>query len=266
MTKLSWDTTGQRRYETGVDHGVLYPKSTEVGVAWNGLVSVTESVDGGEVTPSHIDGRVHTLRHSPEDYKATLEAFTYPDELDECLGTQDLYDGFQITGQPKKRFDLSYRTKIGTDLNEDAGHTLHIVYNVLAAASDKSYASVSQSPEVTTLSYELQARPVTVLNQRASAHFKIDTTKIDSDILTQIEDIIYGTDTVDPRMLTIDEILAIFEGTFGVTPFTVTDNGDGSYDISGSDAAVAEGNDSTYVIVSDTAVDNYDGTYTVSSS
>jgi hypothetical protein len=219
--ELTWDQVGERRYETGVDHGVLYiPNDTGVyenGYAWNGLVSVTESPSGAESTKQYADNIPYLNLVSAEEFGATLEAFTYPDEWGQCDGTATPEPGITVGQQGRKSFGLSYRTKVGTDLNSDAGYKLHLVYGGQAAPSEKAYNTVNDSPEAITFSWELTTTPVPVGTiggtvYKPSAFLTVDSTKVDATSLAALEDMLYGTEGTDPTLPTPAEVIALFAG------------------------------------------------------
>lgn len=200
--KIVWDKTGEHFYETGVNHGVLYPidlstNNYEKGVAWNGLTSVSESPEGAEVTAIYADNIKYLNLMSAEDFKGTIEAYTYPDEFAACDGSANLAEGIVVGQQTRKKFGLCYATKIGNDVNEDLGYKIHIVYNCLASPSERSYETVNDSPEAITFSWEFSTTPVEVTNHKPSATVTIDSTKIDAEKLALIEAVLYGTDDAD---------------------------------------------------------------------
>lgn len=218
MSKLKWDETGKRLYETGTKMGVLYPQNEDgsypKGVAWNGLMSVTESPSGAEASALYADDAKYLELYSNEEFGFTIGAYTYPDEFAECDGSAELAKGVNIGQQPRKAFGLSYRTIIGNDTKgSDYGYKLHLVYGAKASPSERSYASVNDSPEALELSWECTTTPVAVKGHKPSAHIEIDSTKIDADKLTKIEDMLYGKDGVEPatdaRLPLPDEIIQI---------------------------------------------------------
>lgn len=199
MAKLVWDKVGERFYETGVDHGVLYPITDGgtygTGVAWSGLTTVTESPSGAEATPLYADNIKYLNLLSNEDFAFTIEAYTYPDEFAECDGSVELEKGVQLQQQKRKMFGFSYRTRIGNDVDgDDLGYKLHLVYGCLAAPSERSRATVNDSPEATTMSWEVSTTPVEVEGYRPTAHIVIDSRKADSTKLTALEKKLYGDD------------------------------------------------------------------------
>lgn len=216
MSKLVWDQVGERYYETGVKMGVLYPQATggtyQKGVAWNGLTAVTESPEGAEPTALYADDTKYLNLMSVEEFKATIEAYTYPDEFAECDGSASIATGVIIGQQKRKAFGLCYRTVLGNDVDgDDNGYKLHIVYGALAAPSEKSYASVNDSPEAATFSWEVSTTPVSVSKEglKPTASVTIDSTKVDSAKLKKLEDILYGATEAEPRLPLPDEIATI---------------------------------------------------------
>lgn len=218
--KLVWDKTGERLFETGVKQGVLYPQSTTgtypKGVAWNGLTAVTESPSGAEATPLYADDIKYLNLRSVEEFGATVEAYTYPDEFAECDGSAEIADGVTIGQQKRKAFGMCYKTTLGNDVaGNDYGYKLHIVYGATAAPSEKPYATINDSPEAITLSWELTTTPVSVTGAKPTASLVIDSTKADATKLAALEEILYGKDgtgddnatgAVDPRLPLPDEI------------------------------------------------------------
>ena len=214
MTVLKWDEDGKRLYETGVDRGVLYPAASnggyDKGVAWNGLTSVQESPSGAEATPLYADNIKYLNLLSVEEFGATVEAYTYPDEFEECDGSKELAKGVSVGQQARKKFGLCYRTKIGNDEDgNDHGYKLHILYNCLAAPASKEYASVNDSPEAITLSWELTTTPVNVPGGKPTSTLTIDSTKVSAEDLKKIEDALYGTESEGPKLLMPAEVAAL---------------------------------------------------------
>lgn len=219
MAKLKWDETGKRLYETGTKMGVLYPQNEDgtypKGVAWNGLMSVTESPSGAEASALYADDAKYLELYSNEEFGFTIGAYTYPDEFAECDGSAELAPGVGIGQQPRKAFGLSYRTIIGNDTKgSDYGYKLHLVYGAKASPSERSYASVNDSPEALELSWECTTTPVPVTGHKPSAHIEIDSTKIDEKKLTKIEEMLYGKDgetgtATEPKLPLPDEIIQI---------------------------------------------------------
>lgn len=211
MTQLTWDNVGERTYETGVDRGVLYlPDNTGAyieGYAWNGLTTVTESPSGAESNKQYADNIVYLHLLSAEEFGCTIEAFTYPDEFGQCDGTAEPQPGVYLGQQGRRSFGFSYRTKVGNDLNADAGYKLHLVYGALAAPSEKAYSTVNDSPEAITFSWEVSTTPVPVEGFKPTALITIDSTKVDPARLTELETILYGTEDDDPRLPSPAEVL-----------------------------------------------------------
>ena len=210
MSKLVWDQTGERLYETGVRNGVLYIPTAGVyskGVAWNGLTAVTESPSGAEATPLYADDIKYLNLMSTEEFGATIEAYTYPDEFAECDGSAALVDGVYIGQQARKTFGLCYRTTLGNDVDgNDYGYKLHIIYGCLAAPSEKGYATINDSPEAITFSWEVSTTPVNVTGAKPTASITIDSTKADATKLAALEDILYGNESEEARLPLPDEI------------------------------------------------------------
>ena len=213
MSKIVWDQTGDRLYETGVNHGVLYIPTSGVyskGVAWNGLTAVTESPSGAEATALYADDIKYLNLMSTEEFACTIEAYTYPDEFAECDGSASLVAGVNIGQQPRKTFGLCYRTTIGNDTDSNAhGYKLHMVYGCLAAPSEKAYATINDSPEAITFSWEVSTTPVNVTGHKPTALLTIDSTKADPTKLTALEKILYGDTEAEPRLPLPDEIATL---------------------------------------------------------
>jgi len=227
VTALTWDQAGTRLFETGVDHGVLYiPNSSGVydnGVAWMGLTTVTESPSGGEANPQYADNIKYLNFYSLEELEGTIEAFTYPDEFGECDGTSSPEPGVSIGQQVRKTFGLSYRTRVGNDLDPEAGFKLHLIYGATASPSEKAYATVNDSPEAINFSWDFYTVPAVIDGYKPTSSIVIDSTKVDADALSDLMDALYGTVSDDPRLPTPDEVLAFFAGTVvEVTPTAPT--------------------------------------------
>ena len=198
MSKLVWDKTGERYYETGVKNGVLYIPTEGVyskGVAWNGLTAVTESPSGAEATALYADDMKYLSLYSAEEFGATIEAYTYPDEFAQCDGSAELTKGVSIGQQTRKTFGLCYRTTIGNDTDgNDYGYKLHMIYGCMASPSEKAYATINDSPEAITFSWEVTTTPVSVAGFKPTASITIDSNKADPTKLAALEDILYGKD------------------------------------------------------------------------
>ena len=213
MTKLNWDVQGERYYETGVSKGVLYPfkegKYTN-GVAWNGLTAVTESPSGAEPTPLYADNIKYLNLLSNEEFAATVEAYTYPDEFAECDGSAELAAGVSVGQQKRIPFGMSYVTKVGNDTDgQDYGYKIHLIYGALAKPSQKNYATINDNPEAITFSWELSTTPVAVPNLKPTACITIDSKKVGSDKLKKIEDKLYGKDSEEATLPTPAELAAL---------------------------------------------------------
>lgn len=214
MSKLVWDQTGERRYETGVKQGVLYPQGEggtySKGIAWNGLTAVTESPSGAEATPLYADDIKYLSLMSVEEFGATIEAYTYPDEFAECDGSATIATGVTIGQQKRKAFGLCYRTVLGNDIdNNDYGYKLHLIYGAVAAPSEKAYTTINDSPEAITFSWEITTTPVEVAGFKPTASVTIDSTKVDSAKLKSLEDILYGSESKEARLPLPSEIATI---------------------------------------------------------
>lgn len=223
MTRVQWDAVGERRYETGVDRGVLY-KPNQVGVydagfPWNGLTAVTESPSGAESNKQYADNQVYVNLLSAEEFNGTVEAFTYPDEFGECDGTVSPQPGIAVGQQNRKPFGLSYRTILGNDLEtNDYGYKLHLAYGLLAAPSEKAYNTVNDSPELAAFSWDVSSTPVAVgtvggITYKPTSLLTIASVDVDADVLEALEDLLYGTVGTDPSLPLPADVLAMFSGT-----------------------------------------------------
>lgn len=213
MSKLTWDATGERFYETGVKMGVLYPfdsttNTYPTGVPWNGLTAVTESPSGAEPTPLYADDIKYLNLLSAEDFGATIEAYTYPEEFAECDGSAQAVAGVYVGQQARKTFGMCYRTVLGNDAKgNDLGYKLHIIYGALAAPSEKAYASINDSPEAITFSWEVTTTPVSCTGFKPTASLTIDSTKCDATKLAELEAILYGSTDAEAKLPLPDEVL-----------------------------------------------------------
>lgn len=225
MSKLVWDQTGEKYYETGVKNGVLYPQAANgaypKGVAWNGLTAVTESPSGAEATPLYADDTKYVELRSTEEFGATVEAFTYPDEFAECDGSAEIAPGVTIGQQPRKAFGMAYKTTLGNDVEKnDYGYKLHLIYGAMASPSEKAYATINDSPEAITFSWEVTTTPVAVNGFKPTASLTIDSTKVEASKLAALEDILFGKDPTtengadgtEPRLPLPDEVAIIMGG------------------------------------------------------
>ena len=214
MSKIVWDAIGEHTFETGVRNGVLYLKGVEgtydTGVAWNGLTSVSESPEGAEATDLYADDIKYLTLMSAENFKATIEAYTYPVEFEECDGSATIAKGVVIGQQSRKPFGLCYRTAIGNDTDgNEHGYKLHIVYGCQASPSEKQYSTINDSPEAITFSWEVNTTPVNVNGKKPTATLIIDSTKADKAKLTALEAILYGSESTEPRLPLPDEIATL---------------------------------------------------------
>jgi hypothetical protein len=215
MATLTWDQVGARRFETGVDHGVLYlldeTGDYSTGVAWNGLTTVTESPSGADASPQYADNIKYLNLIAAETFGATIEAFTYPDEFAECDGSVEVKPGVVVGQQGRRVFGLAYRTRLGNDIEGVAhGYKLHLVYGAQAAPSERAYGTINDSPEAIAVSWEISTTPAPVTGQSPTALLTIDSTKVAVDDLAALEDILYGAAAVEARLPTPDEVIALF--------------------------------------------------------
>ena len=214
MAKLVWNEAGKRLYETGVDRGVLYVSDGngryQKGVVWNGLVSVNESPSGAEATPLYAGNVKYVELMSNEEFGASIEAYTYPEEFEQCDGSAELADGITIGQQPRKSFGLCYRTKIGNDTaGDEHGYKIHLIYGAKAAPTEKSYTTINDSPEAITFSWEITTTPIEVAGHKPTATLTIDSTKVTPTALTAIETKLYGDTTGEATLPTPAEILTL---------------------------------------------------------
>lgn len=234
MTKIIWDTVGEKYYETGVDRGVLY--TDETGVPWNGLISVSENPTGTDLVSYYVDGLKVLDVISAEQFNATIEAYTYPQEFEVFDGYAELGQGLYVSSQDRGTFGLSYRTKLGNDVDGiDHGYKIHIVYNAKATPTSRDNSSLSDSPDAMTFSWDLSTKPVYVPGSKHSAHIIIDSTKTDPIILEEIENVLYGQFDQNPRLPSPEQLVNYFQGEF---VFRVVDLGNGTFSVIGTDEAV----------------------------
>ena len=217
--KLTWDNVGERLYETGVKKAVLYPMGSdgnyEQGVAWNGVTAVTESPSGAEATPLYADDIKYLELRSNEEFGATIEAYTYPEQFAACDGSASLVDGVTIGQQPRKAFGFSYQTVVGNDTEGEAhGYKIHLVYGAKAAPSEKAYATINDSPEAITFSWEVTTTPVSVTGHKPTSHLEIDSTKLSAAQMAAVETLIYGAEGegANATLPLPDAILAAING------------------------------------------------------
>jgi hypothetical protein len=215
MAPLTWDQVGEKWFESGVDHGVLYlPDAAGVyntGFAWNGLTTVTESPSGAEPNPQYADNIKYLNMISAEEFGGTIEAFTYPEEFGQCDGTAIPAPGVAVGQQGRKMFGLSYRTKVGNDVDGlDAGYKLHLIYGAQAAPSEKAYATINDSPEAIAFSWEITTTPVPVTGYKPTALIVIDSTTVDPADLKSLEDLLYGVAAIEAALPSPDAVIALF--------------------------------------------------------
>lgn len=225
MTKLTWGNTGDRTFETGVDRGVLYVESA--GVAWNGLVAVKEAPSGGTPEPFFYDGFKYLQLASSEEFTATLDAFSAPSQFAECDGSSQMSNGLFATQQPRKQFNLSYRTKVGNDTDGiDHGYKIHVVYNALAAPSQQNNSTLSNSTTPVVFSWAISTAPIKLTNTKPTSHFVIDSRYTSPALLAEVEAILYGTSSTIPRLITAEDLARMFG-------LTIVDLGSGRYRATG---------------------------------
>lgn len=213
MPKLVWDKTGERYYETGTKNGVLYVQEAGAypkGVAWNGLTAVTQSPSGAEASPLYADDIKYLNLMSTEEFGFSIEAYTYPDEFEVCDGSAEIATGVSIGQQPRKTFGFCYRTVLGNDTeNNEYGYKLHLIYGALAAPSEKAYATINDSPEAITFSWECTTTPVNVTGFKPTAYLCVDSTKVDKEKLAALEAVLYGSKSEEARLPLPDEIVTL---------------------------------------------------------
>ena len=216
MAKLVFDAVGSRFFETGVKNGVLFVQGEngeyENGVVWNGLTAVTESPSGAEATPLYADDMKYVVLYSTEEFGATIEAYTYPEEFEQCDGSAQLGEGVTIGQQQRKSFGLVYKTVIGNDVQgQDLGYKIHIIYGAKAAPSEKAFATINDSPEAVTFSWELSTVPVPVEGHRPTSTVVIDSTKVNAEKLATLEGKLFGTESEESTLPLPDEIAQILK-------------------------------------------------------
>lgn len=227
MAKLSWDGTGQRFYETGVDHAVLFPWDSSknaygTGVAWSGISACNEAPSGAEATDVYADNIKYASIRSTETYSMTIEAYTYPDEFAECDGSASLGPGIKIGQQTRKKFGYSFRSKVGNDTEgQDFGYIIHLVYGCTASPSSKDRSTINDSPDISPFSWEVSTEPVEVEGLKPTATLEIDSTKVSKETLTKIEEALYGTESEEPKLLMPNEIVEMLKTESGASTYEV---------------------------------------------
>lgn len=258
MARIKWGDSGKRFFEAGADRGVLYVEDND-GVPWNGLISVKESPSGGDPQPYYIDGYKYINLAAAEEFEATLEAFSSPHEFGVCDGTFDLGYGLFITQQRRQQFNLAYRTGLGNDVDGlELGYKLHLIYNALAQPSSRNNQTLNDNPEPNTLSWDITTAPPRMMGYAPTAHMVVDSTKTPPEMLSNLENILYGTDINPPKLPSQIEMLAFF-GAY--VPFTVTDLGAGEYSAQGTAVAIAT--PATFTIFHESVTNNGDGSFTI---
>lgn len=263
MPRLTWNGSGERFYETGVDRGVLYVGEDQ-GVAWTGLTSIAEKPSGGSPTPYYLDGVKYLNVPSSEEFEATISAFTYPDEFVRCEGTSEIHSGLFIMQQQRVPFGLSYRTKIGNDLaGSEYGYKIHIIYNALATPAQRTFNSLSESTDPSDFSWDITTRPpLNAASYKRTAHVVIDSRSTNAGTMAAVEDILYGSDTDTARIPSLDDLLVVFEVN---SILIVTDNGDGTFTVTGPDEAILMLDSDTFQITWPSAIVIDADSYTISS-
>lgn len=261
MTRLDWNSIGARLYETGVDRGVLFVDGYP-GVPWNGLTSVNESPSGGDPKTFYIDGVKYLMISAPEEFEGTITAFTYPDEFSQCNGDVQPRSGLFLTHQRRKTFGFSYRTKIGNDLTGSYGYKIHLIYNALASPSERSNETLKDSTDPDDFSWKITCIPPTMDGYRRTSHIILDSRTTDPSVLSEIEDILYGTDEDQSRMPTLEEVIAAYDT---ISTLVVVDNGDGTWTATAPYDVIRMIDADTFSITAPTAIFIDDDTYTLSS-
>jgi hypothetical protein len=211
MARISWFSSGERVYEAGIDHGVLYVDDN-AGVPWFGLIAVNQGQSGGQAKPRYLDGIKVGNRTSPEEFEATLEAFTYPEEFAVCDGVVRVENGLRLKQQRRKPFSMTYRSKIGNDLEGlSHGYRLHFLYNLTAEPSDHDYKTLTTETDAISFSWKLTARPPIISGYKPTAHLEIDSRDIPAELLQVIEDTLYGTELESPRLPSPSELIFLFD-------------------------------------------------------
>lgn len=263
MSVIAWDRVGERFFETGVDRGVLYPVVGD-GVPWNGLIAVNHTPSGGSARPFYIDGYKYQNRSSAEEFEADIQAYTYPEEFETCGGLVSIGNGLSMGYQRRRSFGLSYRTKIGNDVNGD-GHAykIHMIYNALAAPSNQNYGSVGDNPEAISFNWSISTKPVKTVGYKASPYMVVDTRKVTEPLLGALEEILYGTSLTAPRLPSPTELVALFTDWPSIY---IVDNGDGTFTASGPDDQIRFANPHMFEFTGDTVINNGDGSFEISTA
>lgn len=261
MPRLDWDEPGTRFYEAGVDRGVLYVDG-QPGVVWNGLTSVNESPSGGDPQPYYIDGVKYLNLSEPEEFEATITAFTYPVEFEACDGSTQPRQGMFLTHQRRKSFGFSYRTLIGNDQTENFGYKLHIVYNALTSPTSRDHGTLQEQNDPDDFSWKITTKPPAMAGYRPTSHIVLDSRTTDPTVLSAIEDILYGTDADSARMPSLSDLIGVYDT---ISTMTVTDNGDGTFTVEAPYDVIRMLSSDTFEITSNNAIFTGPDTYTLSS-
>lgn len=234
MARLEWNTPGNRLYEAGIDRGVLYVEG-QPGVAWSGLTSVEMTPTGGGSKSYYLDGNKYLLVSAAEEFGATINAFTYPEQFALCDGSSQPRPGLRLTQQRRKTFGFSYRTMVGSDQNGDLGYKIHLVYNALADPTQRSYSSIGDSVEPIEFSWSITTKPPVISGYKRTSHVEIDSRTTDIQVMELVESVLYGDEENTARLPSFAELVEMYDAYF---VFVVTDNGDQTYTISGPDEAI----------------------------
>lgn len=262
MPRLDWTSVGSRFYEAGIDRGVLYV-SGQIGVPWVGLTSVSENASGGDPRAFYIDGVKYLNISGAEEFGGTITAFTYPAEFGRCDGTLEPRPGLFLTQQRRQSFGLSYRTKVGNDLTDDVGYKIHLVYNALASPSDRENKSLAEGTDPMDFSWSITTRSPILSGYKPTAHVIVDSRYTDPDILSLLEDILYGTETDPPRIPDFAELIAVFDT---ISSLIITDNGDGTWTAEAPFDVIQMLDSTTFAITATTAAFIDEDSYTISST
>jgi len=260
MTRLEWGTPESREFETGVDRGVLYLNG-QAGVPWTGLTSVELAPEGGGTKSYYLDGEKYLLVSAREEFGATINAFTYPHLFAECDGSRSVRNGLSLRQQRRKPFGFSWRTMLGNGLNPEAGYKIHLVYNALAEPSGRSHETTTDSVDPTPFSWSVKTKPPVVPGYKRTSHVEIDSRTTDPNVLQLVEEALYGTEEEMPYLPTFDQLVEMYDAFF---VFVVTDNGDGTFTISGPDDAITQLSDIYLQFSWPTVVEVDENTYTIS--
>lgn len=258
MTRVAWGVPAERTYESGVDRGVLYV-NRDAGVAWNGLVNVTEVSKGGEAKPAYLDGVKYRNVASSEEFEATIEAFSAPTDFGLCDGQVNVANGLIATRQRRRSFCLTYRTKVGSAADQNLGYKIHLIYNALAAPAEHMHSTLSDSNEASTLSWSITTQPPYLMGYKPTAHFIIDSRYTPDFILEAIEDILYGSESAQARIPDIEELATLFGYSENLI-VTILPGG-GEYRAQGT--AVTLDLDGVFEIDHSRVVVNGDGSFTI---